>query len=126
MTSPPPSNPGPKNAMPLADKTLEEIVVIANKIGMEYVNVRKEVDRMDLLKSTIKARAMIRYDDGKISEARIRRLAETDDEYVKFLEDFAAKKAESEQLKMRYDSYKNLFEARRSMLSYQKAELKLV
>ncbi len=111
---------------PLQDKSLEEIVMIANKVGMEYVAARKELDRLELMKATVRARAMIRHDNGSTTEAKIRRLAETDDEYVSFLEELAEKKAACERLKMRYDSYKNLFEARRSMLSYQKAEMKLI
>ena len=106
--------------------SLEDIVHISNRVGMEYVKVKKEADRLDLLKPTVRARMMIKYDDGKMSETKIKRLAEIDQEYVDFLEELSTKKSESEQLKMRYDSYKNLFDARRSMLSYQKAEMKLL
>lgn len=106
--------------------SLEDIVHITNRVGMEYMKIKKEADRLDLMKPTIRARMMIKHDDGKMSETKIKRIAETDEEYVEFLEQLAAKKSESEQLKMRYDSYKNLFDARRSMLSYQKAEMKLL
>jgi hypothetical protein len=105
---------------------LEDIVHIANKIGMEYAKAKKDAERFDLLKATKRAKAMLKYDDGKISEAKIKRLAETDEEYVEFLIDLAAAKSEAEKLRIRYESYKNLFEARRSMLSYQKAEMKLL
>ena len=105
--------------------SLEEIVHLTNRVGMEYVAVKKDADRLDLLRATIRARLMIRHDDDKISEAKIKRLAEADPEYVEFLEKLALAKAESDRLKMRYDSYRNLFDARRSMLSYQKAEMKL-
>ena len=33
---------------------------------------------------------------------------------------------DGDKLRIRYESYKNLFEARRSLLSYQKAEMKLL
>jgi hypothetical protein len=53
-------------------------------------------------------------------------MTETDAEYVDFLEKLIAAKGECEKLRIRYESYKNLFEARRSLLSYQKAEMKLL
>ncbi len=105
---------------------LEEIVHLANRIGLEFATAKKESERLELLKPTVRARISIRIDDGKISETRLRRLTETDQEYVDFIEKLSDAKGESERLRIRYESYKNLFEARRSMLSYQKAEMKLL
>ena len=105
---------------------LEDIVYLTNKIGMELVNAKEESERLDLLKATYRARAMEKYDDGNHSEAKIRRLAETDKDYIIFLEELGKAKSKADKLKIRYDSYKNLFEARRSMLSYQKAEMSLI
>lgn len=105
---------------------LEEIVHLANKVGLEYATAKKEADRLELLKPTIRARIMIRLDDGNMSETRLRRLTETDPEYVDFLEKMSETRGEAEKLRVRYESYKNLFEAKRSLLSYHKAEMKLV
>jgi small nuclear ribonucleoprotein (snRNP)-like protein len=105
---------------------LEDIVHLANKVGLEYVTARKEAERLDLLKNTVKARVSIRLDDGRMSEAKLRRVVETDDEYLQFIDQLVQARAEAERLKIRYDSYRNLFDARRSLLSYQKAEMKLV
>ena len=105
---------------------LEDIVQLANKIGLEYVSARKEAERLDLLKNTVRARISIRLDDGSLSEAKLRRLMEVDQEYVDFLNQLVCARAESEKLRVRYESYKNLFDARRSLLSYQKAEMKLL
>lgn len=104
---------------------LEEIVRITNKVGLEYVNAKKEAEYYTLLKNTVRARVMLRLDDGTMSEAKLLRLTETDMEYVDFLEKLTIARRESDRLKVRYESYKNLFEARRSVLSYQKAEMKL-
>ena len=104
---------------------LEEIVHLANKVGMEYAQAKKNAERLELLKATERARAMERYDNGERSEAKIRRMAETDQEYIQFLERLSAAKGDSEKLRIRYESFKNLFEARRSIMSYQKAEMKL-
>ncbi len=104
---------------------LEEIVRITNKVGLEYVNAKKEAEYFTLLKNTVRARVMLRLDDGTMSEAKLLRLTETDAEYVDFLEKLTNARRESDRLKVRYESYKNLFEARRSVLSYQKAEMKL-
>jgi hypothetical protein len=105
---------------------LEDIVLLANKIGLEYVQAKREAERLELLKNTVRSRISIRLDDGSMSEAKLKRLMEVDNEYVAFLEKLIAAKTESEKLRVRYESYKNLFEARRSLLSYQKAEMKLV
>lgn len=110
-----------------ADKLgLEEIVHLANKIGLEYASAKKEAERLELMKPTVRARVSLRLDDGSVTEARLRRLTETDQEYVDFIEKLAHAKGESDRLRIRYESYKNLFEARRSLLSYQKAEMKLI
>lgn len=115
------------SAVAAADKLgLEEIVHIANKVGLEYVTAKKEAERLDLLKNTVRARIMIRIDDGSMTETRLRRLTETDPEYVAHLEKLVEARAECDKLRIRYESYKNLFEARRSLLSYQKAEMKLL
>ena len=105
---------------------LEEIVHLANKVGLDYAAAKKLSDRLELLKPTHRARAMEKYDDGHRTEAKIRRLAETDTDYINFLHQMADAKAETEKLRIRYESYRNLFEARRSMLSYKKTEMSLV
>lgn len=107
-------------------RSLEEIVHLTNTIGMEYANAKKTSDRYDLLKPSYRARAMEKYDDGMRTETKIRRLAETDQDYLNFLEKFSEAKAQTEKLRIRYESYKNLFEARRSVLSYKKAEMNLI
>ena len=105
---------------------LEEIVFLANKIGLEYADAKRDMDYLELMKATIKARISIRLDNDNLSETKLRRLTDSDDEYVKFLEDLSEAKSRCEKLRIRYDSYKNLFEAKRSMLSYMKAEMKLI
>lgn len=107
-------------------QSLEEIVQLADKAGMEYARAKKEADRLELLKASKRAQTMERYDDGKHSETKLRRLAELDREYVAFLEKLSESKGEADKLRIRYESYKNLFEARRSMLSYRKAEMSLL
>jgi hypothetical protein len=105
---------------------LEEIVHIANKVGLAYVEAKKTAEHYELMKPTVRARVALRLDDGKVSEARLKRLTETDPEYLDFLDKLVEARRESDRLKVRYDSYKNLFDARRSLLSYQKEEMKLV
>lgn len=105
---------------------LEEIVHLTNKVGLEYAKAKKEAERLDLLKPVIRARIAMRLDDGKVTEARLRRLTEVDPEYADFIEQLSSAKGECDRLRVRYESYRNLFEARRSLLSYQKAEMKLL
>ena len=105
---------------------LEDIVHLANKIGLEYVQARREAEKLELLKNSIRSKVSIRLDDGLMTEAKLKRLMEVDLEYLEFIEKLVAARAESEKYRIRYESYKNLFEARRSLLSYQKAEMKLL
>ena len=109
--------------------SLEEIVRLTNLIGLKYAEAKKEFDRLDLFKTVIKARISMRIEETsseKLTEVKLKRLTETDSEYVNYLEKLLEAKNSAENLKIRYDSYKNLFEAKRSLMSYQKAELKLL
>tara|TARA_B100001094_G_C17778922_1_gene598753 strand:- start:4 stop:378 length:375 start_codon:yes stop_codon:yes gene_type:complete len=105
--------------------SLEEIVHIANKVGLEYVDAKREAEHLSLLKASKRAQVMIRIDNGEMSEAKLLRMAEVDQEYIDFLDNLSELKRKAARLKIRYESYKNLFEARRSLLSYQKAEMGL-
>ena len=112
-----------------ASLSLEEIVKLTNIIGLKYAEAKKEFDRLDLFKTVIKARISMRIEETtkeKLTEVKLKRLTETDSEYVSYLEKLLEAKNSAENLKIRYDSYKNLFEAKRSLMSYQKAELKLL
>lgn len=104
---------------------LEEIVRLANQIGIEYANAKKQLDYLELMKSTVRAKVMLRLDNGEMSEVKLKRLADIDPEYVQHLNQIIEARTKCEKLKIQYESYKNLFEARRSLLSYHKAELKL-
>ena len=124
-----PSNSGKVGAssFPNVDKLgLEDIVKLANKVGLEYAAAKAESERLELLKPTVRAKITLKLDDGNVSEVKLKRLTETHDDYVAFLEQLSEARTNCERLKVRYDSYKNLFDARRSLLSYQKAEMKLI
>lgn len=111
---------------PIKEMGLEEIIQLANKIGLEYVEKRKEAERLELLRTSIRAKIMNRIEltGEKIPEARLKRLAEADMEYIELLEKIVNSRAETEKLRIRYESYKSLFDARRTMISYKKIELK--
>ena len=99
---------------------------IANKVGMELVEAKKACDRCELMKPIVRARIMQRLDDGEISETKLRRLMESDEEYIAYIDKLIDARSWLEKVRIRYESYKNLFEARRSMLSYRKAEMRLL
>lgn len=105
---------------------LEEIVHITNKVGLAYVEAKKNAEHYELMKAPTRAKIALRLDDGKLSESRLKRLTETDPEYLDFLEKLSTARRECDRLKVRYESYKNLFDARRSLLSFQKEEMKLL
>jgi hypothetical protein len=110
----------------IKEMALEEIIQISNKIGLEFVEKRKEAERLELLRTSIRAKIMNRLENSmdKMPEARLKRLAEADFEYVDLLEKIANSRADAEKLRIRYESYKSLFDARRTMISYKKVELK--
>lgn len=114
----------------IKEMALEEIIQIANKIGLEYADKRKEAERFELLRTSIRAQIMNRIESlvgvkkEKLPEARLKRLAEADEEYINLLEKIAHARAEAEKLRIRYESYKSLFDARRTMISFKKVELK--
>lgn len=113
-------------SVPIKEMGLEEIIQLANKIGLEYVAKRKEAERFELLRTSIRAKIMNRIESHseKIPEARLKRLAEADSEYIDLLEKIVTAREETEKLRIRYESYKSLFDARRTMISYKKIELK--
>ena len=123
--------PGPQhvssNVAPGTDLSLEDIIVRANRIGVEYVEKRREAERLELLRPSVRAQVMNRIESSsseRLSENRLRRLAEADAEYLDHIERLAEARAETEKLRVRYESYRNLFDARRTLISYRKAELR--
>lgn len=112
---------------PGTDLSLEDIIVRANRIGVEYVEKRRESERLELLRPSVRAQVMNRIEASsteRLSESRLRRLAEADAEYLDHIERLAEARAEAEKLRVRYESYRNLFDARRTLISYRKAELR--
>lgn len=109
-----------------SDLNLEEIIHMANKIGLEFVEKRKDAERLELLRTSVRSKIMnrIELEYQKIAEAKLKRLAEADDEYIALLENIASARGESEKLRIRYESYRNLFDARRTLISYKKTELR--
>ncbi|MEY4064112.1 MAG: hypothetical protein RIR26_320 [Pseudomonadota bacterium] len=119
----------PAGSHPQRELTLEEIIQLANKIGLEYADKRRDAERLELLRTTVRSRIMNRIEaeaglEVSIPEGRLKRLAEADAEYVQLLEQIAQSRAEAEKLRIRYESYRNLFDAKRTMISYKKTELK--
>ena len=117
---------GPRDVKPNDKLGLEEIVRLANKVGLEYVDAKKHAEHLELMKAPTRARIAFRHDNGEYNESKLKRLTETDAEYLSFLEQLSEAKRSADRLKVRYESYKNLFDARRSLLSYQKEEMKLI
>ena len=74
------SKTGPQEGRAWDKLGLEEIVHIANKVGLAYVDAKKNAEYFDLLKPTIRARVALRLDNGDLSEAKLKRLTETDSE----------------------------------------------
>ena len=122
--SPSPQN-TTKNAVP-KDLSLEEIIHIANRIGLEYCDRKREAESLELRRTTVRSQIMNRIEEENpgLSENKLRRLAEADAAYADFLESIATSRAEAEKLRIRYESYRNLFDAKRTLISYKKTELR--
>lgn len=124
-------NAGGVGAEEKRELSLEEIIQLANRIGLEFVDKRKDAERLELLRTSVRARLMNEIESAAemegakaMPEARLKRLAEAHPEYIDLLDRIAVTRAESEKLRIRYESYRNLFEARRTMISFKKTEMK--
>lgn len=106
--------------------SLEKIVYKANETGLQFVEEKRVADRLEVMKPVIRAKIMARIDDGNLSETKLKRMAEIHPEYIEHLQNIIDHKCKTDRLKIKYDSYKNLFEAKRSMLSYKKVEMKIL
>ncbi len=105
--------------------SLEDIIQLANRIGLEFADRRQQAERLELMRTPVRSKIMneLAQGDPKASESRLKRLAEGSDAYVSLLEEIVVARAEAERLRIRYESYRSLFEARRTLMSYKKAEL---
>ena len=109
------------------EMSLEEIIQLANRIGLEHADKRKDAERLELLRTSIRAQIMNRIEENSekaVPEAKLKRLAEAAPEYLELLEKIASARAESEKLRVRYESYRHLFDAKRTMISLKKVEMK--
>jgi hypothetical protein len=105
--------------------SLEDIIKLSNRIGLEYIEKRKEAELTELLRTPLRSKIMNRLEmeQGKLGEAKLKRLAEVDLEYIDLLKKISILRAEADKLRIRYESYKSLFDAKRTMISYKKLEL---
>jgi hypothetical protein len=107
--------------------SLEDIIQLANKIGLEHADKRRDAEHLELLRTSVRAKIMNRMEEASeksIPESKLKRLAEADGEYLELLEKIATARAESEKLRVRYESYRHLFDAKRTMISLKKVEMK--
>jgi hypothetical protein len=117
-------------ALPAGDVSLEEIAHLIHEAGMIYAQAKARFEKLDLFRPSVKAIAMQNAlnaaPDTKISETRLTHQAEASKEYRAHLEVLAEAQIAFEVARIHYESLRNLFEAKRSQLSYLKAEMALV
>ena len=109
--------------------SLEEIIHISNKLGLEHAEKRREAELLELLRSSKRAQIMNQIESDNpnnksFSEAKLKRLAEAHPDYLQLLEQIVESRSKAEKVKIRYDSYRNLFEAKRTMISLKKTEMR--
>jgi hypothetical protein len=110
---------------------LEEIIHMANKIGIDYAEKRREAEKLELMRTSVRAQIMNRiereYEENlkSVNENKLKRLSEADPVYLDVLEKISMLRSESEKLRIRYESYRSLFEAKRTLISYKKVEMKI-
>jgi hypothetical protein len=121
------TNQNSSNGEEKRELSLEEIIQLANRIGIEHADKRRDAERLELLRTSVRAQIMNRIEENapkSIAEAKLKRLAEADPEYLELLEGMANARAEAEKLRVRYESYRSLFDAKRTMISLKKVEMK--
>src|SRR4051794_5647451 len=114
-------------SMPSGDLSLEELTHHIHAAGMIYAQAKARYEKLELFKHSVKAWVMQSIleeaKDNKLSEARLTHLAEASKGYRGHLEKLATARQEYEIARVHYESLRNLFEAKRSQLSYLKAEM---
>jgi hypothetical protein len=119
----------PTNVKETKELSLEEIVQLAHKIGMEYVEKRREAELLELLRSSKRAQIMndLEASGGSqksFSETKLKRLAEAHPDYLALIHKIVDTRALADKLRIRYESYKSLFDAKRTMISLKKTEMR--
>jgi hypothetical protein len=115
--------------LPEGQFDLQEVVRQMHAAGLKYAKSKALLERLELTRSSVKARLMQKIlqtaGDGKISETRLLHQAEATPEYWSHLEQIAKAREDFEIHRIVYESLRALFDAKRSEMSYAKAEMNL-
>lgn len=109
---------------------LETLSYEIEKKGKIWIEAKQIAERYEELKKTILAEIQNNtesYNTGKeLSESKLKRLAEGSDMYKAHIEEMCAAKKNASVAYIEYEALKNLFEAKRSDQSFEKAKLQLI
>lgn len=109
--------------------SLEQVVVEAETKGKEWVSAKQVAKRLEELKKYKLSKVMNEFEisekvnGGKVSETKLKRLAEGSKDYKDHVEEWVIADKEANKLRIEYDALINFYEAKRSMLSLEKAKV---
>ena len=113
--------------------TLEQITYLIHKTGQEYAEFKQISDRMEELKKVKMSRlkmhfiekAALEHKRISMNEAETMALStEGANSYEEFIKDMILQTKRTEQAKIKYEAYKNLFEAKRTFEVTEREKLK--
>lgn len=107
-------------------ENLEKLVTEIEEAGIYYVELRAIARRYEELKKIKLAqlkRDHAKRNDGRISHVQLESKAYADPDYKKFILDLVRTEKESEKAKVRYEACKNLFDAMRTNIAFEREKL---
>ena len=106
---------------------LERLVVEIQEAGQAWIESKLKSDQLDAGEKNYLAALMNGIDDAtkgtKISEAKLERLARGSPEFGNYVIGKVMAIAETGRKKVRYESLQNLWEAKRSELSFERVKI---
>ena len=109
---------------------LESLAYEIEKKGKAWIEAKQVSERYDELKKIVLAEIQNNLEltnTGKeLSEARLKRTAEGSDKYRTHIVDMCEVKKNASVAYIEYEALKNLFEAKRSDQSFEKAKMQLI
>lgn len=108
---------------------LEKFVTEYQNAGIAWVEAKLLCDQLEADEKNYLAALMNAIDHAeteKVSESKLERLARGGKEFREYCRSVATARAEMLRKRVRYDGLEKLFEAKRSKLSFEKEQLKIL
>lgn len=111
----------------MTEGNLEKLVIEIQEAGQDWIEAKLKSDQLDDGEKNYLAALINGLEEGmkggKISEAKLERLARGSPEFGQYVIGKCTAIAETSRKKVRYEALQNLWEARRSELAFERAKI---